>query len=297
MLRADSRGTRGTCLAAPDSSTPSTSSRFDAGSVLTSSTRRPASARSMAVAQAVDVLPAPPLPVKNRIGVGSSITVSPSLLASSSGPSLRPSATGARRRHRRLRRSSHALVAVGSGRQVAVGEHENGLSRRVLDTLSGCDSAGHVLTRHAQLSRCCIVELETRLTVGCDSGANAHKFGDRVGEETRGGCFAAGPYSKFGARWVHPAAFDLAVYLHERQRRLARNLEGVLHGCVFGEGARLLREAEALHRDPLALQPIEVSREAHESRIDRRSADPRSTAHGRVEHLHDRHNDLLVFMA
>ena len=37
---------------------------LDAGSVLTSSTRRPLSARRTAVAQASDVLPTPPLPVK-----------------------------------------------------------------------------------------------------------------------------------------------------------------------------------------------------------------------------------------
>ena len=46
---------------------PSTSSRFDAGSVLTSSTRFPASARATAVALATEVLPTPPLPVKNRL--------------------------------------------------------------------------------------------------------------------------------------------------------------------------------------------------------------------------------------
>ena len=55
--------------------TPSTSSRFEAGSVLTSSTRLPASARPMAVAQAEEVLPTPPLPVKNRMRVGFSISV------------------------------------------------------------------------------------------------------------------------------------------------------------------------------------------------------------------------------
>ena len=50
---------------------PSISSRLDAGSVLTSSTRLPASARAMATAQAIEVLPTPPLPVKNRKRVGS----------------------------------------------------------------------------------------------------------------------------------------------------------------------------------------------------------------------------------
>ena len=47
-----------------------TSSRFEAGSVLTRSTRLPASASAMAVAQAVDVLPAPPLPVKRGSASG-----------------------------------------------------------------------------------------------------------------------------------------------------------------------------------------------------------------------------------
>jgi hypothetical protein len=46
--------------------TPSTSSRLEAGSVLTSNTRLPASASFKAVAQDSEVLPTPPLPVKNR---------------------------------------------------------------------------------------------------------------------------------------------------------------------------------------------------------------------------------------
>lgn len=41
------------------------------GIVLTSSTRRPRSARAMALAQLSEVLPTPPFPVKNRKGVGS----------------------------------------------------------------------------------------------------------------------------------------------------------------------------------------------------------------------------------
>ena len=44
--------------------------RFEAGSVETSRTRRPASASATAVAQASDVLPTPPLPVKKSAGVG-----------------------------------------------------------------------------------------------------------------------------------------------------------------------------------------------------------------------------------
>ena len=46
-----------------------TSSRFDAGSVLTMSTWRPASANPSATLLATVVLPTPPLPVKNRNGV------------------------------------------------------------------------------------------------------------------------------------------------------------------------------------------------------------------------------------
>ena len=44
----------------------STSSRLEAGSVLTSKTRLPDSASFKAVAHESDVLPTPPLPVKNR---------------------------------------------------------------------------------------------------------------------------------------------------------------------------------------------------------------------------------------
>ena len=45
---------------------PNTCPTLEAGSVLTSSTRCPPSASWMAVAQAIEVLPTPPLPVKNR---------------------------------------------------------------------------------------------------------------------------------------------------------------------------------------------------------------------------------------
>src|SRR5271157_5425625 len=66
MFRAERRGTPGTALASEPSVTPRTSSRFDAGSVLTSSARRPRSASATAEAHARDVFPTPPLPVKNR---------------------------------------------------------------------------------------------------------------------------------------------------------------------------------------------------------------------------------------
>ena len=44
--------------------TPNTWPMLEAGSVLTRSTRLPSSASRMAVAQAMEVLPTPPLPVK-----------------------------------------------------------------------------------------------------------------------------------------------------------------------------------------------------------------------------------------
>jgi hypothetical protein len=66
MFRAYNPLAPGTGLGVAVSATPSTSSRLDAGSVLTSNTRRPASARASALAQASDVLPTPPLPVKKR---------------------------------------------------------------------------------------------------------------------------------------------------------------------------------------------------------------------------------------
>ena len=53
-------------------SMPKTCPRFDAGSVLTSSTRFPRSARPTATAQASEVFPTPPLPVKNRFRVAGS---------------------------------------------------------------------------------------------------------------------------------------------------------------------------------------------------------------------------------
>jgi anti-sigma factor RsiW len=75
MFSADSPATLGTPVGAAPSATPSTSSRFEAGSVLTSRTRLPASARPIAVAHAAEVLPTPPLPVKNRTRVGCWISV------------------------------------------------------------------------------------------------------------------------------------------------------------------------------------------------------------------------------
>ena len=65
-LTASNPGTPGTVVGVLESRTPNTSSRFDAGSVLTSSTRLPPSASVTAVAQAREVFPTPPLPVKNR---------------------------------------------------------------------------------------------------------------------------------------------------------------------------------------------------------------------------------------
>ena len=72
MFNAASRGTVGTPVGMEVRHTPSTSSRFEAGSVLTNKTRRPASASAMAEAHAREVLPTPPLPVKNRNRVGDS---------------------------------------------------------------------------------------------------------------------------------------------------------------------------------------------------------------------------------
>ena len=45
---------------------PSISSRFEAGSVLTRRTDLPASANAKETAQAMEVLPTPPFPVKKR---------------------------------------------------------------------------------------------------------------------------------------------------------------------------------------------------------------------------------------
>jgi hypothetical protein len=49
---------------------PNISSKLDAGSVLTNSTLFPTSAKTMATAQARDVFPTPPFPVKNSCGGG-----------------------------------------------------------------------------------------------------------------------------------------------------------------------------------------------------------------------------------
>src|SRR6188768_2997184 len=74
MFKAASLGTCGTSVGLEQSFTPSTSSRLEAGSVLTKSTRLPSSAKAIAVAQAAEVLPTPPLPVKKSMRVGFEIS-------------------------------------------------------------------------------------------------------------------------------------------------------------------------------------------------------------------------------
>jgi hypothetical protein len=66
MSIAERLATPGMGVGWPVNGTPKTSSRFDAGSVLTRSTRRPRSASATAVAEESEVLPTPPLPVKKR---------------------------------------------------------------------------------------------------------------------------------------------------------------------------------------------------------------------------------------
>ena len=70
MFRTDRPGACGTGVALLLSAMPSISSRLEAASVLTSKTRRPMSAKYSATAVESDVLPTPPLPVKNRCRVG-----------------------------------------------------------------------------------------------------------------------------------------------------------------------------------------------------------------------------------
>src|ERR1039458_9317484 len=72
MFNAKRFGTPGIGVGVEANCWPRTSSRLDAGSVLTSNTRLPRSARAMAEAQARDVFPTPPLPVKKRKREGAS---------------------------------------------------------------------------------------------------------------------------------------------------------------------------------------------------------------------------------
>ena len=72
MFSANSPGAPGTGVGWFVRATPSIWSRFEAGSVLTSSSLCPASASLSAVAHDSAVLPTPPLPVKNRNRVGAS---------------------------------------------------------------------------------------------------------------------------------------------------------------------------------------------------------------------------------
>src|ERR1039457_6275341 len=67
MFSANSPSAPGIAVGELDNRTPRTSSRFDAGSVLTSNTFRPCWAIDTDAAHASDVLPTPPLPVKKRM--------------------------------------------------------------------------------------------------------------------------------------------------------------------------------------------------------------------------------------
>src|SRR5271157_5696220 len=101
MFIAERPGTPGTGVGRPASSTPKTSSRFEAGSVLTRSTRWFWSARPTAVAPATEVLPTPPLPVKNRFRVkGPGMTMMNPPLAT---PALRAGRRRPEGHHRRGR--------------------------------------------------------------------------------------------------------------------------------------------------------------------------------------------------
>src|SRR5450830_1406002 len=95
-----------------------TSAKLLAGSVDTINTRRPPSARAIAVAAAQEVLPTPPLPVKNRNGVGAaksppSTRVSGATRSTDVVPVISAAArtaaapTGRRRRRHRQRRRGH----------------------------------------------------------------------------------------------------------------------------------------------------------------------------------------------
>jgi hypothetical protein len=72
MFNTDRPAAPGTGVGVLRNSIPSISSRFDAASVLTNSTFLPASASLSAAAVDNEVLPTPPLPVKNRCRVGRS---------------------------------------------------------------------------------------------------------------------------------------------------------------------------------------------------------------------------------
>ena len=83
------------------SSMEKTSCRFDAGSVLMSRTCFPASARATAVAQATDVLPTPPLPVRKRYFSGRRERDHKESLAVTSAAARRASGSAAHRHNNR----------------------------------------------------------------------------------------------------------------------------------------------------------------------------------------------------
>src|SRR5438105_7954652 len=103
------------------SGTSNTSSRFEAGSVLTSSTRLPAAARLTATAHETEVLPTPPLPVKNRLRVGrcSNCMLEARLSAAAA---LAGCAGGTARRGGGFRRDSQLLAQLAAARVTALGD-------------------------------------------------------------------------------------------------------------------------------------------------------------------------------
>src|SRR5512140_859840 len=113
MLSASNPETPGTAVASPESRTPSTSSRFDAGSVLTRRTRDPPSASATAAAQASDVFPTPPFPVKKRNRVGPSRKRRPPAGATAASATAIRSLAGIAARGRGQRREKRPVRTGG----------------------------------------------------------------------------------------------------------------------------------------------------------------------------------------
>src|SRR4029453_11979616 len=137
---AERRGAPGTGEGAGPTAVVNTSSRFDAGSVLTSNTFLPASASAIATAQAVDVLPTPPLPVKKRLRVSRSSKPRRFLTAATLAGRGCDLYDG---RLREARAELGARRVAALAHDFSIGEHERQAGHAVLVERSLHDGVGH----------------------------------------------------------------------------------------------------------------------------------------------------------
>ena len=149
--------------------------------MLTSRTRCPASARLSAVAQASEVLPTPPLPVKKtNFGRFSNISAPmPGTSASSPRTQQHFLAFGFGRLAFADPPQQDDAAAFGSAdAEHPVGETKNVLCRRRFDRFADFDRFTHRFAGHIELARLVVMEFEAGFAACADRGAERDQFPD-----------------------------------------------------------------------------------------------------------------------